>query len=52
MVVVRVDLPEDVDGGWAVLNFDQLDFEVEGCAARDDVTSSVFTVAELCNMKL
>ena len=52
MIVVRVDLPEDVDGGGAVLDLDQLDFEVEGCAARDDVASSVFTVAELCNMKL
>ena len=47
MVGVGVDLSEDVDWRRAVLDLDQLDLEVEGGSAGNDVAGSVVTVAQL-----
>ena len=46
-VLVEVDLLEHVDGDGAVLGVEELDVEVEGGAAGDDVAGALVAVAEL-----
>jgi hypothetical protein len=50
-VIIEVDLLEDVDGFGPLLGPDQLDVEVEGRAARNDVAGTLIAVTELCEIK-
>jgi len=50
-VIIEVDLLEDVDGFGPLLGPDQLDVEVEGRAARNDVAGTLVAVTELCKIK-
>jgi hypothetical protein len=50
-VIIEVDLLEDVDGFGSLLGPDQLDVEVEGRAARNDVACTLVAVTELCKIK-